>query len=172
MKVKVLLKKGAVLPHIIKKGDWIDLYSAETVSLKAPQASKSYTKNKELLRDVTFDFHLIDLGIAMKLPKGFEAIIVPRSSLYIKKGIIQANHCGIVDNSYCGNNDVWKFPAIAFTHTTINRGDKICQFKIQLSQKATMWQKLKWLFSSSISILPVTTLKDQSRGGFGSTGNK
>lgn len=169
MKIKVLVKEDAILPIIINKGDWIDLYSAETVVLKAPQAGVQHRKDGEKVRDVIFDSALISLGVAMQLPKGFEAIVVPRSSLFSKKGIIQANHCGVIDNSYCGDNDIWKFPAIAFTHTTIEKGDKICQFRIQLSQKATFWQKLKWLFSSKIKLIPVSSLDNQSRGGFGST---
>lgn len=74
--------------------------------------------------------------------------------------------------SYCGENDEWAFPAYAIGKKVIlHQGDRICQFRIQLSQKATMWQKLRWLFSSKIKIKKVDHLDNETRGGFGSTGN-
>lgn len=179
MKLKIKVKrinKNIPLPEVIDKGDWIDLRASETVTLHAPQASvlKRHTVNgvEYSHRDVTFDSKLIGLGVAIQLPKGFEAVVVPRSSTYKKFHIIQANHIGVIDNSYCGDNDEWKFPAIALKDTVINEGDRICQFRIQLSQKATMWQKLKWLFSSSIRIVEVEYLGEADRGGFCTTGVK
>jgi dUTP pyrophosphatase len=106
----------------------------------------------------------------MKLPKGFEAIVAPRSSTFSKYKILQANSLGIIDSSYSGNEDEWKFPAIAFEDVAIDSNTRICQFRIQLSQKATVWQKLKWLLSSGIKIVEVDNLDDNNRGGFGSTG--
>jgi dUTP pyrophosphatase len=79
---------------------------------------------------------------------------------------------GIVDNSYSGNDDEWKFPAIAIRDTTVSEGERICQFRICLSQKATLWQRIKWLFSSGIEIIETDELSSENRGGFGSTGNK
>ena len=79
---------------------------------------------------------------------------------------------GVIDNTYCGNNDEWKYPAIALRDTIIKRGDRICQFRIQLSQKATLWQKIKWFLSSGIKIIKVDSLDNNDRGGFGSTGVK
>lgn len=179
MKLKIEVKKvnsEVELPKVIKKGDWIDLRASKTITLNAPQAGvlkKHKINGKEVShRDVTFDFSLIPLGIAMKLPKGFEAVALPRSSTYKNFGVIQANSVGVIDNSYNGNNDEWLFPAISLRDTTINTGDRICQFRIQLSQKATMWQKLKWLFSSGIKIIEVTSLEDNNRGGIGTTGIK
>lgn len=174
LKIKVkILNIGHDLPKVIKKGDFIDLSAAQWVTMRAPQAKtlkRHKVNGKEASRDVEFDFKLIPLGIAMQLPKGFEAIMVPRSSTYKKFGIIQSNSVGIIDNSYCGDEDEWKFPAIALRDTTIFEGERICQFKIQLSQKATFWQKLKWLLSSGIEIVKVETLNRVNRGGFGSTG--
>ena len=179
MKLKIKVKrinKNIPLPEVIDKGDWIDLRAAETVTLNAPQANilKRYKVKgvEERHRDVEFDSRLIRLGVAIQLPKGFEAVVVPRSSTYKKFHIIQANHIGVIDNSYCGDNDEWKFPAIALKDTVINEGDRICQFRIQLSQKATMWQKLKWLFSSGIRIVEVESLGEADRGGFCTTGVK
>lgn len=77
---------------------------------------------------------------------------------------------GVIDYTYRGNTDEWRFPAIALNHTVINIGDRICQFKIQLSQKATIWQKIKWLFTSKIKFKWVDHLENTSRGGFGTTG--
>ena len=177
MKLKIKVKrisKDIELPKIIDKGEWVDLRAAETINLKAPQAEtlKTKTINGERVssRDVSFDFKLIPLGIAIKLPKGFEAIVAPRSSTYKNYGIIQTNSIGIIDNSYSGDSDEWKMPIISFANTTINKRDRICQFKIQLSQKATMWQKIKWLLSSGIKVEEVESLGDNNRGGFCSTG--
>ena len=177
MKLKIKVKrinKNIELPKIIDKGEWVDLRAAETINLKAPQAEtlKTKTINGERVssRDVSFDFKLIPLGIAIKLPKGFEAIVAPRSSTYKNYGIIQTNSIGIIDNSYSGDSDEWKMPVISFANTTINKRDRICQFKIQLSQKATMWQKIKWLLSSGIKVEEVKSLGDNNRGGFCSTG--
>lgn len=177
MKLKIKIKrinKNIELPKVIKKGDWVDLRAAETVTLKAPQAGtlKRHTINgvEESHRDVTFDSKLIRLGIAMKLPKGFEAQTVSRSSTYKNFGVILANAKGIIDQVFCGGNDEWRYHAIAFRDTTINEGDRICQFRIVLSQKATMWQKLKWLFASGIKIVEVDELDNPDRGGIGITG--
>lgn len=170
MKIKVKLQHPLLLPHIIEKGDWIDLRTNESVIFKAPQAGVQRQQNNEKVRDVSFDYKLIPLGIAMQLPKGFEAVVAPRSSTFKKLGILQANSLGIIDNSYNGNDDYWQFPAIALRATTIDEGTRICQFRIQLSQKATFWQKLRWLFSSKIEIVQVDSLSAANRSGFGSTG--
>ena len=129
-------------PSKIKKGDWIDLRS-----------SKDYTLDPGM-------FQLIDLGIAMKLPAGFEAHIVPRGSTYKNFGVIQTNHCGIVDNTYCGPKDVWKFPALnPSMHNTvhIHRGDRICQFRIVENQP-------------EIEFVDSNLEENEDRGAFGSTG--
>lgn len=125
----------------IDKGDWIDLRAAETVELRANQ------------------FKLIPLGVAMKLPDGYEAHVVPRSSTYKNFGIIQTNSVGIIDNSYCGDNDQWFFPAFALRDTIINKNERICQFRIVEKQP---------LFE----IEEVDHLEGKDRGGFGSTGIK
>lgn len=180
MKLKIKVKRTSDtpldIPKIIKKGDWVDLRSAENVILNAPQAGvlKKHKINGEEVshRDVTFDNKLIGLGVAMKLPRGFEAVVLPRSSTYNNFGIILGNMQGVIDHNYCGNHDEWKFNAVAFRDTRINVGDRICQFRIQLSQKATMWQKIKWLLSSGIKIIEVDDLNSPDRGGIGSTGIK
>lgn len=176
MKLKIEIReitKGC-MPSIIEKGDWIDLKSAEDIALKAPQAGirKRETIDGEVVsrRDVYFDYSLIRLGVAMKLPKGFEAIVDARSSTPSRLGVMCANSQGVIDNSYQGNNDEWMFPALAIKNTTINKGDRICQFRIQLSQKATFWQKLRWLLSSGIQLVNVDSLEGRNRGGFGTTG--
>ena len=179
MKLKIKVKrinKNIPLPKVIDKGDWIDLRAAETISLRAPQAEtlKRYMVNGKGAshRDVSFDNKLVNLGLAVKLPEGFEAVVLPRSSAFNNFGVILANSEGVIDNSYCGNNDEWKFNAVAFRDTVINEGDRIGQFRIQLSQKATFWQKLKWLLSSGVEIIEVDEFEDPDRGGIGSTGLK
>ena len=179
MKLKIKVKRLNMLldlPEIIEKGDWIDLRASENVIMHAPQAGTlkrhKVDGKEESHRDVEFDFKLIPLGVAMKLPKGLEAVVLPRSGTYKKFGIIQTNSMGVIDNTYCGNNDEWKYPAIALRDTVIHEGDRICQFRVQLSQKATMWQKLKWLLSSGVKIVAVKHLKSTNRGGFSTTGVK
>jgi dUTP pyrophosphatase len=122
-----------------EKSNWIDLSTDETVELKKGE------------------FKLIQLGVAMQLPIGFEAHIVPRSSTFKNFKIIQTNHFGIIDNSYSGNNDWWMFPALAIEDTVIERGSRICQFRIQEIQPDIEFTEVEEL--------------GISRGGFGSTGN-
>ena len=144
MYVKTIkIKYFTDIEHIekISQGDWIDLRAAETISL-----SKG-------------EFKLISLGVGMILPDGYEAHIVPRSSTFKKFHIIQTNHMGIIDNSYCGEQDEWKFPALAVEDTIINKNDRICQFRIVKKQPEIVFEQ-------------VEKLSDTSRGGFGSTGVK
>lgn len=124
-----------------KYGDWIDLRAAEDIELKAG------------------DFKIIKLGIGMKLPYGWEAHVAPRSSTYKNFGIICANSFGIIDNSYCGDEDEWGFPAIALRDTTIHKNDRICQFRVVEKQP-------------SIDFVEVEHLDKVSRGGFGTSGVK
>ena len=123
----------------ISKGDLIDLRAAETVELKKGE------------------FHLIPLGVGMKLPKGYKANVYPRSSIYQNFGIILSNSVGQIDNSYCGDSDQWVFPAIAMRDTVIHKNDRICQFEIQEVQP-------------QIQFVEVEHLDDIDRGGIGSTG--
>lgn len=139
----IKIKYFTDIEHIekISQGDWIDLRAAETVSLSEGE------------------FKLISLGVGMILPDGYEAHIVPRSSTFKKFHIIQTNHMGIIDNSYCGEQDEWKFPALAVEDTIINKNDRICQFRIVKKQPEIVFEQ-------------VEKLSDTSRGGFGSTGVK
>lgn len=138
LKVKYFSKEIEKLTRE-KVGDWIDLRAAETVELRAGE------------------FKLIPLGVGMILPEGYEAHIVPRSSTFKTWGIIQTNHMGVIDNSYSGDNDQWRFPAYATRDTIIKKGDRICQFRIVENQP-------------DFAIVEVEKLNDSSRGGFGSTG--
>ena len=123
----------------ITVGDWIDLRSAETVELKKGE------------------YALIRLGVGMILPDGYEAHVLPRSSTPSKFGIIMANSMGIIDNSYSGDADEWKFPAVAIRDTVIHKNDRICQFRIVKNQPG-------------ITFKVVDHLRENSRGGIGSTG--
>lgn len=141
---------------ITDKGDWVDLRANENVMF-----DKS-------------NYKMIDLGIAMELPKGFEAVMASRSSTFKNWGIILGNGIAVIDNSYRGNNDIWKYPAYLLrncrSETKIYKGERICQFRIQPSQKATIFQKLRWLFTNKIEYVRVDSLKNIDRGGFGTTG--
>jgi dUTP pyrophosphatase len=125
----------------IENGDWIDLRAAETVNMKKGE------------------FKLISLGVSMQLPDGYEAHVAPRSSTFKTWKILQTNSLGIIDNSYCGNDDIWKFPAFAIEDTTINENDRICQFRIVKKM-------------SNVNMDEVDNLENKNRGGFGSTGTK
>ena len=129
------------LTYIENKSDWIDLRAAEDVVMKQGE------------------FRLISLGVAMELPTGYEAHMVPRSSTFKNFGIIQANSMGIIDGSYCGDNDIWRFPAIAMRDTQIHVGDRICQFRIMKNQPTLVFEE-------------VEHLEGADRGGFGSTGTR
>ena len=139
--IKYLSEQIEKLQYIENKSDWIDLRAAQTVELKAGE------------------FKLIPLGIAMELPKGYEAHIVPRSSTFKNFGILQTNSTGIVDESYCGDHDQWFFPALAMRDTVILINDRICQFRIVEHQPR-------------IEFLEVESLGNQDRGGHGSTGKQ
>ena len=160
------------MPQVNEKGDLFDVFARTKVTLNAPQAGVQHQVNNEKVRDVTFNSTLIGLGFAMEIPQGFKANLYPRSSTYSKWGIIFSNHVGQIDSTYCGNNDEWKVNAIALRATEIHIGDKIAQFEIVPSSKATCWQKFKWLFSSKIEFVEVECLEHHDRGGFGTTGSK
>lgn len=171
MKIKVFkANKDAYVPQIIDKGDWIDLAIPYDVNVKVPHAETLHKDNDTKVRKVVFNTAFIDFGIAMELPKGYEAVVLPRSSTFKKYGLLLSNNMGVIDNTYCGENDTWKANMIAFNTVSIPKGTRICQFRVQLSQKATFWQKLKWLFSSKIELIEVDHLDGEQRNGFGSTG--
>ena len=127
------------LTYIDGKSDWIDLRASEEVSLKAGE------------------FCLIPLGVAMELPEGYEAHVVPRSSTFKNYGIIQTNSCGIIDGTYCGDDDMWRMPVYAVRDTVIHVNDRICQFRIQKHQPVIRFEE-------------TDTLGNENRGGIGSTG--
>ena len=160
IKVRVLCEKCR--PEIISKGEYIDLKARENHHYKGPSVDEN--------GKVNIKSFMVPLGIAMQLPDGFEAVIIPRSSMYKNYGVMENNSIGLIDNTYCGNEDEWKLPVIAFKDGEIKAGERVCQFRIQLSQKATFKQKLNWLFSSGIELEYVDTLNNVNRGGFGSTG--
>lgn len=170
LKIKVKVLTEGCMPEINPSGDWIDLRSAQDVDIRAAQAGVQYQENNEKYRDVIIPVTYIPLGVAMELPQGFEAIIASRSSGPKKLKVFIPNGQGIVDNVYNGNDDQWHYVASPMENASIKKGDRICQFRIQLSQKATMWQKLKWLFSSGIKLVEVNDLGDENRGGFGTSG--
>ena len=158
MKIKIKYFEGAKKLEKIAQGDWIDVYANEDIFI--PKG----------------EMRLIPLGIAMELPKRYEAHLAPRSSTFKRWGIIQTNHIGIIDNSYSGDNDEWKYPAFClesrdileteengFTKvvsgTWIRKGDKIAQFRIMRTQPKIKFEE-------------VEVLGNEDRGSFGSTGSR
>ena len=172
LKIKVKPFEGGKMPQVNNNGDLFDVFSREEISLLAPQAGVQHQVNNIKVRDVEFKHTLIPLGFAMEIPEGFKANLYPRSSTYKKWKIIFANSVGNIDSSYSGNDDEWKASVIALGNTTIEVGDKIAQFEIVPSAKATCWQKLKWLFSPKIEFIEVECLEHHNRGGFGTSGSK
>lgn len=140
VKVKYFTDKIDPLEKI-EQGDWVDLRVAEDVEMEAGE------------------FRLLHLGVAMQLPDGYEAIVAPRSSTYKKWGIVQANSIGVIDESYCGDGDEWRFPAIALVDTKIPCNTRICQFRIQKKQP-------------KLNFITVDQLGNPDRGGIGSTGEQ
>ena len=139
VKVKYFTDDIEKLRYIDGVSDWIDLRAAEDVEMKAG------------------DWKLIPLGIAIELPEGYEAHVVPRSSTYKNFGVIQTNSMGVIDATYCGDNDQWFWPALAMRDTVIHKNDRICQFRIMQNQPA-------------LEFVEVEHLTGPDRGGFGSTG--
>lgn len=164
-------EKGEKVLFINPIGDCIDLRAAEDYEFEAPQAGILSQKSGVKTRDVKFDTKVVSLGLAVQLPKGLVGRIVERSSGVIKLNVKKMGG-GYIDNCYRGDNDVWKIPITSMVKQTIHKGDRICQFHIELSQFATPWQKLKWLFSKPKFIFVDSFNENNNRGGFGKTGVK
>ena len=139
--IKIKYTKDMIPISQLDKGDMIDLRCAEDTEMKAGE------------------YKMIPLGVAMKLPEGYFAIVVPRSSTFKRYGIILVNSMGVIDESFSGSNDIWSFPAYAMRDTFIPKNDRICQFMIVKKQP-------------EIEFETVDFLPDPDRGGFGSTGTK
>ena len=141
IKIKYHTDEIEKLRYIDGKSDFIDLRAAEDVELKAGE------------------FKLISLGVSMELPKGYEAHVVPRSSTFKTWGILQTNSMAVIDESYCGDNDIWRYPVYATRDTVIHKNDRICQFRIEKHQPAIKFEE-------------VEHLEGEERGGFGSSGKQ
>ena len=141
IKIRYLSDEIEPLRYVDGKSDWIDLRAAERVELKAGE------------------FRLIRLGVALELPEGYEAHVVPRSSTFKTWGLLQTNSMGVIDASYCGDNDEWRMPVYATRDTCVEVNDRICQFRIMAHQPQIVFQ-------------PVAHLTGADRGGFGSTGRQ
>lgn len=139
IRIKYFSQEIEKLRYVDGKSDWIDLRAAKEVELKKGE------------------FALIPLGVAMELPAGYEAHVVPRSSTFKNFGVIQTNSMGVIDETYCGDNDQWFFPAYAFRDTVIHVNDRICQFRIMEHQPALDFEE-------------TDVLGNEDRGGHGSTG--
>ncbi len=129
------------LRYIDGKSDWIDLRAAEDVVIKKGE------------------YRLISFGISVKIPEGYEAHIVPRSSTYKNFGLLQTNSYGVIDCSYCGENDIWRMPVLAMRDTEIHVNDRIAQFRIMKNQPQIIFEE-------------VEHMEGDDRGGFGSTGKQ
>ena len=151
--VKLLLHSKFADVAIKENGDCFDVFTCEDAVVKADTPT------------------LISLGVSMKLPKGCVAKIYDRSSTPKKVGVHLANSIGFIDWTYQGRGDIWRYLAKVCKGGTkqvnVPAGTRICQFEICLSQRATVWQKLIWLFTSGYKFKFVDDLEGVSRGGFG-----
>ena len=141
LKIKYHTAAIEKLAYIDGKSDWIDLRAAKRYELKKG------------------DWQLIDLGVSIALPEGYEAHVVPRSSTYRTWGLLQTNSCGVIDNTYSGDGDVWMVPMLATRDTVVEVGDRICQFRIMKNQPQIVFNEVEHLDGTN-------------RGGFGTTGRK
>ena len=139
LKIKYHVKELEKLRYIDGKSDWIDLRVAENVSMKQGE------------------YRLISMGISVEIPKGYEMLIVPRSSAYKNFGILQTNAMGVVDESFCGDNDIIHMPILAMRDTEIHINDRIGQFRLMPHQP-------------EVHFIEVDHLDNEDRGGFGPTG--
>jgi len=156
MKIQVIYHDNGC--KIEKNGNWYDLKSAEHIKFER------------------FGQAVVSLGLSMNLPRYYQANIVPRSSLGIKKHLVVLNHYGVIDGpnnynkGYIGNNDIWKCPLFALKATEVNKYERICQFEIRLTQDAPWWAKIRHIFIGRPVFEKVKHFNNESRGGFGSTG--
>lgn len=198
LKVYVQLLTPGCQVYANPKGDWIDVRAAKDVHLGCPQAGILHEEDGDRVRNVTFSDELVPLGIRVLLPNGCEAYLKPRSGTYKTFGIIMANHIATIDWVFNGPKDEWKMPIIAFRRCDISGprkatqadwdyfydhpdkitiidgvvcGERIGQFRVNLSQKASFRDKLRWLFSSGIEIVYVDNIDTvENRDGFTSSG--
>lgn len=170
--IKIKLLDKECMPRVDESSDWIDLRAAEDIHIEAPYAVARARKGGESSRKVIFTHQYVPLGVAMQLPDGMEAVIAPRSSSIKNFHFIQPNSPAVIDQPYCGDNDQWFGSVVCVGDVDIKKGDRICQFRVQLSQKATMWQKVKWLLSSGIKIEVVDSLGNPDREGLGHSGRR
>jgi len=156
--LKLAIKKhDQNMPDLQQHGDWIDLYFCG-IHPKSPFLFYEWNKKDEGFEFFAEDYHVLSLGVSIQLPEGYEAHIVPRSSLFLKYGILQANSVGIIDNAYCGNNDIWGFPAYFTRPICLPLYTRIAQFRIIKKMPP-------------IYIEYVKSLTTKNRGGFGESGN-
>lgn len=139
LEIKVKYHTDGIEVQQNPQGDWIDLKAAADYEMKQGEMK------------------IISLGVSLRLPKNYEGHLAPRSSTFSKFGLLQVNGVGVIDESYCGENDIWGFPALAMRDTTIHKGDRICQFRIMKKMEP-------------VEFVTVDRMEDPSRGGFGSTG--
>lgn len=137
--IQIKYKEGSPHLSMTDKQDWCDLYTYEDVTLHAG------------------DFRIISLGVSMRLPEGYEANIVARSSTFKRWGILQTNAFSVIDESYCGNDDDWGYPVYATRDVTIPKGTRLCQFRINKKQPVIVFEE-------------INDLKSSARGGFGTSG--
>jgi len=142
MKVKISrLDLGVSLP---------EYKTAESAAFDLAANEDAIIKPKEI--------KLLKTGLIMEAPQGHFLMIAPRSSLPLKKGLSIPHSIGIVDRDYSGPADEVLLQVYNFTDedVRISKGERLAQ-GIFLKADRVEWEE-------------VQQIRDESRGGFGSTG--
>lgn len=169
IRVKAIDKK---LDPLRFTGDWVDVRISSVMYLDAVRSLEQFkeraiTAQLEYSRKSLQTTQVISVpaghsikvahGFALELPKGYEAILHPRSSLFKKTGLVFVSS-GVIDEGYNGDNDEWFSVWYATKDTELYYDQRIAQFRIQEKQP-------EWKFNY------VDNLGNDDRGGHGSTGD-
>lgn len=166
-KVKIkTIRPSAQLP-VKNNGNWYDCFVNKIALVRGDKLQKSFNENVfdnvdelSVITPIKYkrgDVLICGLGFAMELGKGYEAHIIPRSSTFAKKGLILTNSVGLIDSSYCGDEDEWVAVFYATRPGSIKVHDRLVQMTIQKS-------------NPNVDFEEVDSLNNPNRGGYGSTG--
>lgn len=144
----------------LKQGDWIDLYVSSLKKVMDDDfvniVKNDFIYDNNIIIRKGYSY-LLGLGFACQLPNNYEAYVLPRSSLFKNTGLLLTNSCGIIDESYSGNDDEWMAHVYATTNCIIKKYNRLFQFRIQKKMP-------------ELNFKYVDELENKNRGGFGSTG--
>lgn len=146
------------LSDLAYTGDWVDIRVSAIISVdsKDTESARDFAKTGIPVAISAGDTVKIAHGFALELPEGYEAIVLPRSSLFKNTGLIFATS-GVIDEGYNGNNDEWFTVFYATEDCILTHNERVAQFRIQKKQP-------------ELKFRTVDDLGNSDRGGHGSTG--